>query len=384
MNSITKTELLEGGKALRVMWDNSAQARFHAIWLRDNALDPATRAAGNGQRLITLGDIPADTRIDAVSSDGAVLSVTFVPEGKVVEFPSDWLQDHAYDRERQTRQAGWLGAGLKTWDKATGQIVRADFDDLKSNPAILGHWLSAIHQYGFTLVTNGPKESGAVLNVVGLFGYIRETNYGKWFEVRTEVNPTNLAFTGLALQGHTDNPYRDPVPTLQLLYCLDNSTSGGDSILIDGFRVVERLQEEMPEGFALLSQYCARFEYSGTEGICLRARRPMIELAPDGELLGIRFNNRSSAPITDVPFEDMETYYAAYRRFGELVDDPAMGIVVKLQPGECVLFDNTRLLHARTGFAGAGSRWLQGCYSDKDGLLSTLAVLTERCQEAAP
>ena len=53
----------------------------------------------------------------------------------------------------------------------------------------------------------------------------------------------------------------------------------------------------------------------------------------------------------------------------------------KLSPGESFIVDNTRVLHARKGYSGAGSRWLQGCYADKDGLLSTLAAI-ER-QEAA-
>jgi gamma-butyrobetaine dioxygenase len=39
------------------------------------------------------------------------------------------------------------------------------------------------------------------------------------------------------------------------------------------------------------------------------------------------------------------------------------------------VFDNTRILHARTGFAAAGQRHLQGCYADLDGVASTLAVL---------
>ena len=39
----------------------------------------------------------------------------------------------------------------------------------------------------------------------------------------------------------------------------------------------------------------------------------MIELAPDGELIGVRFNNRSAAALTDIPFEVMPTYYDAYR-----------------------------------------------------------------------
>ena len=72
----------------------------------------------------------------------------------------------------------------------------------------------------------------------------------------------------------------------------------------------------------------------------------------------------------------MANYYAAYRRFGEIIDDPAMAVSFKLEPGESFIVDNTRVLHARKGYAATtGSRWLQGCYADKDGLLSTLAVL---------
>ena len=52
----------------------------------------------------------------------------------------------------------------------------------------------------------------------------------------------------------------------------------------------ERLREENHEWFEVLSNHCARFEYAGEEGVALRSRRPMIELSPDGELIGIRFN----------------------------------------------------------------------------------------------
>ena len=72
----------------------------------------------------------------------------------------------------------------------------------------------------------------------------------------------------------------------------------------------------------------------------------------------------------------MAAYYAAYRQLGEIIDDPDMAVTFKLAPGESFLVDNTRVLHGRTGYGGAtGHRWLQGCYADKDGLLSTLAAL---------
>jgi gamma-butyrobetaine dioxygenase len=383
MVSILSVGVLDGGAALQLRLGDGSAPRFHAIWLRDNALDPATRAPGNGQRLITLADIPRETRISRAAVEAGDLAVTFAPEGKTVRFPAAWLARHAYDRTAESR-VGWTAPEIETWDGAmSGTVPSAGFEAVRLNPTERRAWLAAVRRYGFAKLTGGPAESGALLQVAALFGYVRETNYGKWFEVRTELDPTNLAYTGLGLQAHTDNPYRDPVPTLQILYCLQNSAEGGDSMVIDGFRAAERLRDEDPRGFGLLSRYCARFEYAGSKGVRLTSRRPMIELAPDGELVCIRFNNRSAAPITDVPFDDMAEYYAAYRRLGEIIDDPAMEVRFKLGPGECFIVDNTRVLHARSAFAGTGSRWLQGCYADKDGLLSTLAALEAEGLEAA-
>jgi len=100
-----------------------------------------------------------------------------------------------------------------------------------------------------------------------MFGFVRETNYGMWFEVRAEVNPNNLAYTNLGLQAHTDNPYRDPVPTLQILACVENTVEGGESSVVDGFAVAAALQAENAEGFRLLSSCPARFEYAGSSGV---------------------------------------------------------------------------------------------------------------------
>ena len=106
----------------------------------------------------------------------------------------------------------------------------------------------------------------------------------------------------------------------------------------------------------------------------------MIELAPDGELIGIRFNNRSAAPFVDIPYDEMQEFYAAYRRFAEIIEEPDLSVKFRLAPGELFIVDNTRVLHARTPFSGSGTRWLQGCYADKDGLLSTLAVIERKRQ----
>ena len=351
---------------------SSGSHRFHATWLRDNAQDAETRAPGNGQKLITLRDIPAATRIDAarVTSCGEV-EVHFVPEGKTITFDPAWLEAHSYDRPNPPSR-GWLPDEIEPWDAGLSTNVPcADFTALQGGGDPLRAWLGALLRHGFAKVTGAPAEPGALFGIVDLFGYVRETNYGRHFEVRTEVNPTNLAFTGLGLQAHTDNPYRDPVPTVQVLHCLESSAAGGENMVVDGFAAALRLRGENPDWFDLLADHCARFEYSGEAGVCLTSRRPMIELSPDGELIGIRFNNRSCAAITDVPFDRMEDYYRAYRRLGEIIDDPSMEVVFRLDPGEAFVVDNTRVLHARKGYSGEGTRWLQGCYADKDGVRST-------------
>ena len=374
MPSLTVT-LEDNGAVLRLTEPGQPDLRFHAVWLRDNSPDPGTRDPRNGQRLITLADIPDDLRLSAVRVDSGGVTCTFAPEGKTVTFDTGWLRAHAYDRPWDCTP-GRLPDGAEAWDAGLNHAVpTGDLSALQTDAAARRDWLGAIRRYGFAKVTGMQPRSGGLFDIVELFGYVRETNYGRHFEVRTEVNPVNLAYTGLGLQAHTDNPYRDPVPTLQVLACLENSAKGGENMVVDGFTCARRLRDEDPAGFDLLAGYPARFAYTGSKGVALYSRRPVVELSPNGVLQAIRFNARSAAPVTDVPFDDMAAWYAAYRRLGAIIDDPAMEVTFKLSPGEAFIVDNTRVLHARKGYSGEGSRWLQGCYADKDGLLSTLAAL---------
>lgn len=374
--ALSPPRLLNDGAGVEVRLDGGPR-RFHAVWLRDNAQDAATRSQGNGQRLITLQDIPPETRIAEAHWAGDGLSLRFEPEGKVVVFDPDWLLAHAYDKPGPPG-AGWTGAQITRWDAGLAACLPTEtYAAVRADRCARRRWLQAIQRYGFARLTHAPIASGAVCEAAGLFGHVRETNYGRWFDVRAKVDPDNLAYTNLGLQAHTDNPYRDPAPGLQLLACLENTVDGGESIVIDGFKAAERLQAITPRGFELLASYCARFEYAGAEGVRLRSKRPIIELGPDGELIAVRFNNRSAAAFTDIPYDVMADYYAAYRRLAELVEDPALAVSFRLAPGDLFIVDNLRVLHARTAITSGGERWLQGCYADMDGLRSTLAALEE-------
>ena len=63
ISMLTHALIGDEGRTIELGWKDGTRTRFHAMWLRDNALDDKTRSAGNGQRLITILDIPADTKI---------------------------------------------------------------------------------------------------------------------------------------------------------------------------------------------------------------------------------------------------------------------------------------------------------------------------------
>ncbi len=380
MHSFKSVKIIDNGKSIILQRADGSALRYHSTWLRDNALDPETRDIKNGQRLITLSDIPIDICVKSAILDdkGENISLTFYPESKKVSFSTSWLETYAYDVEKKSLK-GWISPDLEIWNSDMSKnIPNIDYKNAKSDNILLLKWMRSLHKYGFAKINGGNKESGAIIQIANLIGYIRETNYGKFFEVRSKINAVNLAYTNLGLQAHTDNPYRDPAPTIQILYCIENSALGGDSKVVDGFKAAILLKEESQEYFNLLTKYCARFEYNEDKKTHLESRRPMIELSPDGEIIAIRFNNRSAAPITDVPYNDMENYYKAYRKFSEIINNPSMAINFKLKPGEGFVTDNTRVLHSRTAYSGSGSRWLQGCYVDKDGLLSKIFTLSKK------
>ena len=380
MHSFKSIKLIDSGRSIILQRSDDTYVRYHSTWLRDNALDEKTRDVNSGQRLITISDIPTNISIKSAKLDkaGKNIFLTFLPENKDVSFSTNWLESHAYDK-KQNKEKGWIHSDLKIWDKSMlKHIPVINYKTAELDKPQFLQWLKSLHCYGFAKMIGGKIESGALIQIADLFGYVRETNYGKWFEVQSEVNAINLAYTNLGLQAHTDNPYRDPVPTIQILYCLENSVSGGDSTVVDGFNVALCLKKANPDYFNLLSKYCARFEFNGKSGVHLQSRRPIIELSPDGELIAIRFNNRSAAPFTDVPYEDMTNYYKAYRAFSDIISDSSLAVNFKLNPGECFIIDNTRVLHARTAYSGEGKRWLQGCYVDKDGLLSTILTLSKK------
>jgi gamma-butyrobetaine dioxygenase len=340
--------------SLRLEWPDGYARDYHSLWLYDNK--PEHRDPHSGQRLVDFTDLPADAAIDSAVCNAGCVEVRW-STGSVSLFPLDWLRDPECRFNVQPRLWNASEASRLRWSNYSSFDERA--------------WLAAIAADGLAFMRN----VGCLDDLVSTVGYVRETNYGRFFDVKNVPGAENLAFTDLGLPVHTDNPYRDPVPPMQALHCLQPGSEGGDSIFVDGFAVAEHLRTSDPHAFGVLRRTPITFRFRSAT-VELSAQRHMIELYESTEIKAIHYNNRSI--VTPVlPVSESAEFYEACKAFSLLLRSPAFMYTVKLSKGDAVIFDNQRILHGRTAYKSAGqARWLRGCYLDKADLISRLAVLS--------
>jgi len=366
------------GSPTELIVEREAGSRFvvHPIWLRERCRDAASMDLVTGQRLQDPSDLDLDLHLTALSEpQPGRLRVRF-SDGHEADFDAaEILAEAALPPGQHDCPEEIL------WTGSLERFPRAEWR-AEPSPAELAAWTERFLRYGFIIFSGVPSEQKQVLAVANTFGFTRVTNFGELFDVRSTPNASDLAYTSIHLDPHTDNPYRSPVPGVQLLHCLVNETSGGLSTLVDGFAVAEALRQRDRDAFQILSGTPVRFRYRD-EATELVASAAPIELDAGGRVRTIHFSPRLDfVPLA--PPEELSRYYRARRVFDHMLRAPEFEIRFLLNAGDLVMFDNCRLLHGRTGFdPRQGLRHLQGCYIDIDGPRSLYRVLRRKERHAA-
>jgi gamma-butyrobetaine dioxygenase len=360
-----------GNDALSVTWQSGGRSGFPHIWLRDNCRCGKCRDPRNGQRLFDALDLPAEPKPREARLENEAVVVRWAGEDHESRYPAGWLEAHDLSADARARRR----VAHRHWGaEIANDLPQADWPRVLAEPAQELHLLEGLAAYGFAMLHKVPAEPGQVAAVGDRLGHVRVTNYGQIFDVVSMPNPNNLAFTAVGLGVHTDNPYRDPTPGLQMLHCLEADAPGGDTLLVDGFRAAEELRRRHPEEFALLARLPLPFHFADAKAD-LRAATPMISTDFEGRVTAVHFNNRSMTAL-DLPEDQVTAWYRAYRRFAAILREPAGELRLRLAPGDLIIMENNRALHGRTAFnPNLGRRHLQGCYVDKDGVESRRRVL---------
>ena len=356
-------------------WPDGLTFRAHALFLRENEVAPGIIDHVTRERATEIDQLPGDTAPVAVRlTDCPALEVTFAPDGHTARFDPGWLRSLAEGRWRPSHdiptQRPWQAADMPEPPTFDGTEVMAC-------DAALEKFLTATWQHGFARLRGLSTMEGTARTVGERIGTVRNSNFGFLFSVETKPDPDSTAYTAAALDGHTDLATRETQPGLQILLCRENTATGGASTMADGFAVAEAIRHDDADAFDALTTLDWVFtnRHRDTD---YRFSGPVVETDDGGRITEIR-NTGFLRFFPDMADDDIPRAYRALKLFTALCRSDRFVCKTLFKAGDLVLFDNRRMMHGRDSFdPQSGTRRLEGCYLDRDEILSRLRVLARR------
>ena len=346
---------IDKNNCLVIDQDQFKNFSLHPLWLRERLSQPEYLDINNHQRLYEPSLIDQNIKITNFSIHKEILNIKF-SDGAEGSFLLNSLLGELKQKD--------IIPEKKPWKNEFKNLPVYDFNSLNEAKYFF-QLLSDFQELGFVIVKNTSAEEGTVIKFAEMFGPVRTTNFGKHFDVISKPKANDLAYTSLGIKAHTDNPYRKPIPGIQILHCISNEAKGGDSSLVDGYAVAEYLKKNEPEMFEILTTTNVLFKFVDKD-IILENYGKLIELDHNGKYFQSRFSGR----LDYVPYlepSQLENFYAARKKLFYLYESEEFELNFRLDSGMLMMFDNIRVLHGRTEYdVNTGFRHLQGCYIDHD------------------
>lgn len=355
---------------LELSWtDGRAGDQFSLLWLKDHCPSPQCLHPDTRQRQIDTFSIPEDIAAcaAAIEENGSVLRIEWADSAHVSRFDAAFLASVLPVNQVPPQRVLWDAAKIGT------QAPSIAHDDVMAGDAALKQWLELTETYGFCIVTGTPPAPEATQKLLERVTYIRHTIFGGFWDFTANMEHKDTAYTTLAIGPHTDGTYSFDAPGYQMLHCLAFNGTGGENVFVDGFNVADIMRRNHPEEYRVLSTMEITGQYIDNDrGVHLQASRPLFRLAKSGELVQVSYNNYDRAPFY-LPADQTAALYRALKVFASYVNDPGLQYRRRLAPGDAIMFDNWRALHARDAYQGY--RRLCGAYLNKEDVESRLRRL---------
>ena len=350
---------------------DSGKKEIHPFWLRERVNGEEFLDKNTQQRLFDPTSLNSDIAISKanISDDCLVINFNDGVNSKLniekiaLEFSNEDNVIKSIDKIK--------------WNSDLKNIKNFEYQDNLFESKEMHDLLISFYQYGFVIIKNVPTYDNFIVKFANSIGSVRRTNFGEHFNVKSKPDPNDLAYTSLALAPHTDNPYRNPVPCIQLSHCVESKVHGGLSTLVDGLTVTEDLKSNHPEFYKILTEIKVKFKFIDKD-VVLENWSPLIELSDEKKFKQVRFSPRLDfVPILDK--EKLDLYYKARNKLSEMYNSDKYKIEFKLSAKDLIMMDNYRLLHGRTAYqTSEGERFLQGCYIDYDSTEGKLRHLKRK------
>jgi gamma-butyrobetaine dioxygenase/trimethyllysine dioxygenase len=318
-HSAPRSELHDGWLRVHFGAGAPAHADFHLRWLRHHG--DRARTADPPDRIEVLSSyVDAEDRLHVQWKE--IYTERRVELSEQV-FPLAWLRANAYAADR---------AGAPP-PAAALAFVEVDARRVGPHWALREFCLDRLHREGAIVVRAFGRDTEGLIQLLEQAG----------LAVAEAGADGDSSGAGL----RTDHPHVARPPRYRLRHCLRASAQRHELRLVDARRAAEHLRSIDAETFELLRSVAVRFAH-GEQTI----EAPILSLGERG--LTVRYGPFALAP-SRVRFDRMEAFYRAHDRFVRLVGARAHQLRFELRPGDFVLHDNHRMLHAAIGATGDAS-----------------------------
>ena len=154
---------------------------------------------------------------------------------------------------------------------------------------------------------------------------------------------------------------------------LVNECEGGESVIVDGWQLVDDLRNDEPEYFDILCNFKIPFR-EFDENNETYAEAPLIQCASNGAIESFRFSNQLMQMI-DPRKKNVASFYEAYHELCNRINSERYKSKFRLDSGQVLLVSAHRVLHGREEFKPDGKRHLQDAYYEMDNIENNLYLL---------
>ncbi|XP_058830928.1 uncharacterized protein LOC131689690 [Topomyia yanbarensis] len=348
--------------------------RVSYIWLRDHCRCDECYNHVTFQRSLSILDISenvspqsfeiSEQKLNVIWEDGHASSydLSFIFQSQFEAYRESLLQEHAqpvlWDRDLIT---------------LCPEYCRVSLSELICEDAAVIKVVKSLIAYGVAFIEKVPTNQQSTEMAIKRIFPVHKTLFGEMWTFSDQMDHGDTAYTKDYLGPHTDTTYFSDACGLQVLHCIQFKGSGGETMLIDGFKAAEQLKIRDNKAFERLCAYPVTAEYM-EEGKHHTYCAPVIKRnITTGEVEQLRFNTYDRAVMNTIPQTDIPQFYADYKRLATEIHADSMAWQFKLTPGTVMIFDNWRVLHGRMAYSG--KRVMTGCYVSRTEYQSVARTL---------
>ena len=332
------------------------------LWFRDNCHCDECRITETQEKQFLLNTVPLDIKPLKASEKEDSFLITW-EDGHQTIIPF-WIINNSLQNRYPNYQS---------WPKKFIPKKIDWYDFLKEKDVAIDG-LKEFVKHGVVILKNAPKKPETLEKLSTRFGPIHETLFERIHNVSVTGHVYNVAHTSKGLPPHNDFASYTSQPSIQALHMLENECDGGESIIVDGWELVEDLREDHPNYFETLCNFDVPFREFDEKNETY-AEAPIIKCANDGSIESFRFSNQLMQMISPSK-KGIREFYEAYHDLSTRVFDSKYRSKFRLNGGEVLVVASLRVLHARESFIPNGKRHLQDAYFVYDNAANNIALLS--------